>query len=231
MFKSSFACLCVFAFLAVLGGCTTTNQQVAPAPQMTASEQTQTLIRLGDKMLEAGDTAAALGFYERAVQESPMNEDVNVTFARHLMAHDLTKADDFLADAVTRSPTPRLYNWYGVSLDLNGKHPQAQEAYRRGLEIEKTVSLQNNLALSYAVTGQFERAGEIFDDIIKDEPESILYHKNRAINLILAGDVAAAKADLQPFMRPLETNELVAQYQGQAGKKSPLELLRMVNGL
>ena len=57
------------------------------------------------------------------------------------------------------SPDPAVLNNLGVALDLEGKHEQAQVAYREALSAQPGLpAAMNNLALSLALDPSYSRA-------------------------------------------------------------------------
>lgn len=219
---------CTVFIVFSLGACTTTKPQKIETNQISTA--TQKLINLGDSMMQSGDINAALGFYEKATINAPLNEDVAVLYAKNLMLHDLPAAIDYLESVTADIPSPRLYNWYGVALDLGAEHKTAQAIYQNGIDLDPTnISLMNNLGLSLAVTGQTDDARTLFAQVLALEPSNSLYHRNKAIATILGGNAELAKNELANIMTPEDVNDLVATYQNQKG--SPLELLRLINGL
>ncbi len=212
----------------MLSGCTTTQQQ--KTPPTAPHSATQKLINLGNSMIAAGDVEAGLGFFQKAASNEPTNEDVVVTYAKNLMLYDINDAVTYLSQATQDIQSPRLYNWYGVSLDLNADHIKAQKIYQDGLNIDpKNISLMNNLGLSFAVTGQTEAARALFNKVIALEPDNSLYHQNKAIATILSGDDTLVREELSNIMPAGDIDALIATY----GKTtaSSLELLRLINGL
>lgn len=220
--------LMVFLMAPALISCTTTGTTVTPPVQ--TSNASQKLVNLGNSMMNAGDINAALGFFEKAASSDPLNEDVAVTYAKNLMLYDINGAVDYLSSATQDIQSPRLYNWYGVALDLNADHTMAQKIYQKGLDLDTSnLSLMNNLGLSLAVTKQTDNARALFDRVIDLAPDNSLYYKNKAIATIIGGNLEQAKTDLSTILPPADIAALIDQYSGT--NATPLELIRMINGL
>jgi tetratricopeptide (TPR) repeat protein len=66
------------------------------------------------------------------------------------------------AIAANYKPEPRNYAGLGAALDMIGKHEEARAAYAAGLLLApQDTGLRNNLAISYALSGDTAKAKEI----------------------------------------------------------------------
>lgn len=185
-----------------------------------------------DVLMQGEEITLADQLLSNAVNLDPLDEEMTIKYAQFLVQYDLKKAPVFLSTAADRFRNARLYNWYGVSLDLNGLHGQAQESYEMGRDLEpRNASLLNNLALSYAVTGQGLLSVEIFNDLVEAYPNKLIYHRNRAIALILNGQTQDAEDALRPVMRQDEINALKQNYEGRLEIETPLTILKRINGM
>ena len=168
----------------------------------------------------------------KAVAVDPKDEDMSVKYAKFLIQYNLPKAPTVLKTISETFKNARFYNWYGVALDLNGFHNKAQKVYEKGRSLEpNNASLINNLALSYAVTRQSGLSIRLFDQLVEQNPNKILYYRNRAIAQTLAGQYNSVREGLQNVMRDIEIERLISEYQGRLQKESPLQLLKSINNM
>lgn len=90
--------------------------------------------------------------------------------------------------------TGRNYNGYGVTLDLLGRHDDAQIAYSQGLDRSPgNMILTNNLALSFALSEDYEAALRILSDLAGARPDAKGARENLALVYGLSGDMVAAR--------------------------------------
>ena len=192
----------------------------------------QPIYKIFDLLVQSNKIEDAHNFMQ---QVTSLNEDdmkLAVTYARFLMNYKRAESLAYLEKASDHFKDIRFYNWYGVALDLNGKHTQAQDAYKKGLHIAPNSSaLKNNLALSYAVTYKVEFALALYDELIAENPDKLLYKKNKAITYILYNAFDMAEALLQPEMNMVEIRNLTVKYKNQLDKNTPLGILKLINGL
>lgn len=190
------------------------------------------VLRQLDILYQAEDYGRVEKLLRDTLALDPMDEEITVEYARFLVQYDLSRAPTFLAEAAPRFNNARIYNWYGVALDLNGRHMEAQEAYETGRDVAPyDPALLNNLGLSYAVTGQTKIALLIFEDLIENEPNKTMYRRNRAIVQILAGDVEAARTNLVTILPQDEIDQMVVDYEGRLEIEKPLTILKRINNI
>lgn len=88
----------------------------------------------------------------------------------------------------------QFLNYYGVTLDLLGRHKDAQEQYSRGLRLKPDdADLTYNLALSFALDENYEAAVRLLSTIVTAKPESEIARKNLVLVYGLSGDMSAAE--------------------------------------
>ena len=85
----------------------------------------------------------------------------------------------------------------GVALDLMGRHPEAQDSYRRAQALApNSISVANNLGLSLLLDGRPDEARAVLEPLARrsDAPQRVT--ANYAISLAATGVEAAARAVL-----------------------------------
>lgn len=212
------------------------DRQAAHSFYMRAHESQpsahQPIFKVFDLLMQNNQIDEADLFMQHVTSINEDDMKLAISYARFLMNYKRDNARPFLKKASEHFKDIRFYNWYGVALDLNGQHVEAQGTYKKGLFLNnKSNALRNNLALSYAVTYKREHALDLFDQLIADNPDKLLYKKNKAITHILYGEMVAAQETIYPDMNMVEFNNLVARYKDQLDRNTPLGLLKMINGL
>src|SRR2546423_644504 len=122
--------------------------------QVTPSHQQRTPagahITLGRALRQKGYFQEALKEYEKAIEGGEANAEVlQAMLELYLLQRD-TGAAIATADRFARefSPTAKTWNGRGVALQLEGRHAEAEESYRRALEIDSSYPFaQNNLGV------------------------------------------------------------------------------------
>lgn len=88
----------------------------------------------------------------------------------------------------------RAYQGKGIALDQQGKHEDAESAYKAGLAIDPgAIGIINNLGLSYILRGQYDNAIQLLTPHSVKEPVHAKVIENLAIAYCLKGDEAQAK--------------------------------------
>lgn len=154
------------------------------------------LVGLGNVLAQAGDSDRAMASYQRALALAPGDIDAQIGVARQLVRLKQTEQallviDGLLAQGVNDA---RLHNSHGVALDVSGKQAEAKDAYARGLELAPgDRSLMANLALSFAIDGEFRTAVNLLQDSLNDPATRARGREKLALIYALSGQVDAAE--------------------------------------
>ena len=109
-----------------------------------------------------GQTEAATADFRTVLDNRPDSVQAALGLARLAMARDPAAAEAYLAPAVLRgNATPAVWNNLGVARDLQGRHADAQDAYRHAIADDPRMqAAQVNLARSLSLTPSKAPAGE-----------------------------------------------------------------------
>jgi Flp pilus assembly protein TadD len=159
-----------------------------------APDQAAPLIRLGDTLAGLGAGNEAAESYRAAVERDPKDADAQRGLGNALLAlHQPQLAINSFTAANSIKPDARCYNGIGVANDMTARHREAQAAYQQGLRLAAgNLQLQNNLALSLMLSGDYPEAIEILRAITSDPAATSRHRQNLAMAYGLAGDIKEA---------------------------------------
>ena len=93
-------------------------------------------------------------------------------------------AEKYAQKAVLKDPTDaKAFHYLGVALDAQGKHPEAERAFRKGLDMWKgdPTPIMNNLALNLSAQGFLDEAVEILEKAKAVAPNRVEVERNLRI--------------------------------------------------
>jgi Flp pilus assembly protein TadD len=166
-------------------------RNLATAPSVAP----EVLVEFGDALVEGGFPDDAIDVYSRVGPRSPAHLGALLGIARaDLKLGDPSAALGYLATALDIAPRdPRVLVDKGVALDTLNRHAEAQACYRTVLsEAPRYVSARNNLALSLALTGQFEEALALITPLVRSSAANARTRENMALIYGLMGDADRA---------------------------------------
>lgn len=113
-----------------------------------------------------------------------------------LASGDAREAAAHLRESLRLNPgNVGTLNALGVSLDLLGRHDEADRVYREGIERDPAnVALRNNLGLSQAFAGDFDRAIQTLGATAVAALDGTRVRRNLALVYALAGDLELSMA-------------------------------------
>ena len=163
------------------------------------------LVELGDAQLDAGAIDDAVVTFQKIDPKSSSQLGAMLGLERaHLMLSEPVKALEFADKAVALAPKDkRAQIGRGVALDMLGRHEEAQSCYHVALDLAPNdVAARSDLALSLALTKQFDEAIKIMTPIARAPTATARLRQNLAVIYGLKGDDSAARAlsrtDLTP---------------------------------
>jgi tetratricopeptide (TPR) repeat protein len=158
--------------------------------EVTPSHQQKTPagahITLGRALRQKGYFQEALREYEKAIEGGEANAEVlQAMLELYLLQRD-TGAAIATADRFARefSPTAKTWNGRGVALQLEGRHAEAEESYRKALEIDQSYAYaQNNLGVLVWHKGDTKNAINAFRRALQSATPPVEARLNLALGL------------------------------------------------
>jgi Flp pilus assembly protein TadD len=139
-------------------------------------DKSEAMVKLGFALFKTGGAADAEKIFRTALAKEPKHADALRGLAHSLVTQG--RAADALpvyrqAIAAAGQPDARIYAGLGAALDMVGKHEEARAAYAAGLKLSpKDFGLRNNLALSYAMSGDTAKAKAILAGLSEEQPNT-----------------------------------------------------------
>ena len=146
------------------------------------------LVALGETAYAAGAYRESAEAYRDAIPLAPEDPAARLGYGKTLIALGLPRqaAAQFRRALDLDAKNPQAHSGLGVALDLMGdRRPEAD-----GMEI--LLSLRNNLALSLALSGDYDAAIRHLSEIAGDPAATARNRQNLALVHGLAGDVEKA---------------------------------------
>jgi len=139
------------------------------------------LVLLASNFQIAGDDERAIEAYSKVLEHHPDNAEVSYRLGKLLAAlgREQEAMDTLLAGLEHNPDEPRLMNVVGILKDQEGDHSTAQFYYRESLEADPgNVSVENNLGLSLALSGQAEEAVALLENVVARPDADEVSHRN-----------------------------------------------------
>ena len=170
----------------------------------------------GSALSEMGRPAEAQMAYERLLAVDPGSLPALLGLGRILLETDAPAAEAAFLKVLSRDPrNPQSLNDLGIAQDLQGRHADAQQSYRRALGVAPQMQAAVvNLALSLAISGHAADAVMLLRPLAASPGASTRVRHDFAAAALLAGDRTTAEAVLRPDMSPAETDEALTTLDG-----------------
>ena len=160
-------------------------------------------VELGDVLVESQSPDDAIDIYSQVEAKAPARLGATLGLTRAYIAlGEPAKALDYADEARRLGPQdPRALVDRGVALDSLERHAEAQDCYRTVLAATpRHVSARNDLALSLALSGQYDEAIAIISPLARSSSATPRVRENMAVIYGLKGDAENAaivsRADL-----------------------------------
>lgn len=178
------------------------------------SEDLAAQICQGDALAAMGQADAAEAAYARALQTNGHSTAAMVGLGRLRLSHDPAAAETLFSHAVDGdSGNATAWNNLGIARDLQGRHLQAQIAYRRALEITPSAEpVKVNLALSLAISGGGDEALQLMHSLGRDPATDPHLRANLAAVLAMSGRYDEAARLLAQDLPPDQVDRTLATY-------------------
>jgi tetratricopeptide (TPR) repeat protein len=147
-------------------------------------------------LLRFGQTSAAMPVLLQAMQLDPDHFEAHLALGSALMhSGRFADASAILSRAVAlRSDSAAAWRDLGTSFDRQNLHPQAIEAYRRGVELApESVDVLCRLAELYAMYSRKDEASDCFERAADFDPETTKARLYRSDARQLRGDISGAE--------------------------------------
>jgi Flp pilus assembly protein TadD len=152
--------------------------------------------------------------YLQAIAISPSNTSARLALGRLQIRLNPQAAEETLDQLVQREPrnVAALSN-LGVARDLQGRHAEAQQAYRRALAADpKNTGAATNLGLSLVLSGNMAEAATVLQPLAEGPSPSEAVIENLAIALAATGDTAGASRQLARILPPDQVGPTLDSY-------------------
>jgi Flp pilus assembly protein TadD len=153
------------------------------------------VVELGDVLLQSGAPDDAIDAYSEVPPGAPARLDALLGIARsNLALEQPAQALDFADQAARLAPhDARVLVDRGVALDSLQRHVEAQASYRAALvAAPRRVSARNDLALSLALTAQYDEAIALIAPLARSIDATAQVRENLAVIYGLAGNTDGA---------------------------------------
>ena len=179
----------------------------------------EALLKQAEALTNMGQDAAAGEAYRRVLsrEASPTREQLRtarVGVGRADLAAGRGKEAEatYAALAAANPGDPVGYNGLAIALDQQGRHQEAQAAYRKALAIADTAATRSNLGLSLAMSGNAADALAILRPVAMQAAAIPRIRHNLAFALELAGQRDEAKRTLAADMPRGEVTAALAGF-------------------
>jgi Flp pilus assembly protein TadD len=153
------------------------------------------LVARGDAYYAMGAFSEARGAYRKALAVDPAAAKADIGMGRTLVRSDPRAAEAAFRAALVVAPkdTAALNN-LGITLGLLGRQAEAQDAFRKALEIDPDMAdIRVNLAMSLALGGQHDAALAEVRPLAADPGATERWRNEIAATLTMAGDPMSAR--------------------------------------
>lgn len=164
--------------------------------------------------LEQGHRVQAKDVLLDAKKSQPTHPEVNLRLGKIAVHRNLPdEALVYFNDGLRELPgNVDLLNGRGIALDMMGRHAEAQISYRQSLNDSNEPFVENNLAMSYIMTGKYDEAIHILEGV-KNIGDSPVMRQNLALAYGLKGDMIKAREWGGKGLNEAEMAENIAFYQ------------------
>jgi Flp pilus assembly protein TadD len=160
-----------------------------------APTQPAPFVELGNTLLQTGGVDEAIVAYNSALARDSSNPAALLGLAKaYLRTARPELALEPLSKAIAEHPDdPKVLLVMGVADDQTGRHRQAQDYYRHGLDLDPgNPALTTNLALSLALSGDYVSAVAVLQPIAMGPKASARERQSLALIYGLKGNAAEA---------------------------------------
>ncbi len=205
---------------ALLGGSGQVALQVSEGVLRESPGDARALAIKGDALSLLGDYTNAEAVYLTLLAKDPASIRANIGLGRIKLTKDPAAAEALFQLVLKRDPKDlTALNNLGIARDLQGRHADAQPAYRQALAINPDLeSAQVNLALSMAMNGQGGAAAQMLQAKATQAGASTKVKHDYAVVLALSGNRAEAERVLADSLAPEEIRQVLDSVTGSRSR-------------
>ncbi|MFD2873209.1 tetratricopeptide repeat protein [Mucilaginibacter ximonensis] len=163
---------------------------------------TDSLMKAGIALTDAGKFAEAVAIYDEVLKASPDSKPV--LYEKAITLNIMGKHDDaiiILEKLLTSISTPNVYAALGDAYDMKGDFDKATSYYTKGISLwPKDRNLWLNLSVSYSRQKKYPQAQAAAAEAIKADPRHARSYQNYAVAAYLQGKNAEALLGLSNYL-------------------------------
>jgi Flp pilus assembly protein TadD len=196
---------------ALQGGSDEVALQVANGILSSYGGNAEALCVKGDALTGLGRMQEAKASYDAAMEADPGSTRARLGLGRLRLATDPAGAEALFLEVLQHDTRNAVaFSDLGIARDLQGRHADAQQAYRQALGINpELTAAQVNLALSMAISGDGPGAARLIKPIATAPSASRKLRHDYAAVLALSGDPTEAERVLAPDLSPGEIHQFL----------------------
>ena len=204
------------ARVALQSGALATAEHVTEGVLSDDPDDVTALLLQAESLRQSGDVLGADAAVQRAYSLQPKDVRVLTELGKIQLVNDAASAERTFGQAVSLgSHDQATMTDLGVALDMQGKHEQAQAAYRVALSLggDNQLATRVDLGLSLALSGDSQGAIEQLRPAASMPGVSSRVRQDLAAALTLAGDKREAASILEHDMSEEQTASLMNGYE------------------
>lgn len=176
------------------------------------------LLVRADALTGLGRFDDAAETYQRVLQADPHSVGAQIGLGRIRLANDPAGAETLFLRAIQEDPRNTIaLTDLGIARDLQGRHADAQQAYRQALGINPELrAAQVNMALSMAMSGQGDGAVRMMRPLAEAPNATRKLRHDYAAVLAMSGNRTDAERILSADLSPAETRQALDAYAAHA---------------
>ena len=203
---------------ALAGGAPDVALQVSTARLQREPGEAAAMLVQADALAALGRRREAEDGYRRVLALHPDSAPARLGLGRLTLGTDPRGAELLFLEALAREPrNAKALNDLGIARDLQGRHADAQAAYRQALGVAPDMQAATaNLALSLALSGQAAQGAALLRPLAAGPQASTRLRNDMAVVAELAGDRAGATEMLGSGLSPQQVEDTLRGYDALA---------------
>jgi Flp pilus assembly protein TadD len=182
-----------------------------------------------DALLTKGEALTALGqsddaavVFSQVLANDKSSVSANIGLGRIELGSNPVAAEELFLEAIKHDPRNAVaLNDLGIARDLQGRHTDAQTAYRQALGINPEMAgAEVNLALSLAMTGQSQDAVHLLQPLAEKPGATQQTRHDLAAVLAMSGDKTEAARILSRDLPPDQVQQALAAFTSEQPNKA-----------